>query len=150
VTQIVEPERSLLETDGSGYEGAGYVTLRIAQAGPVFKVRVAVPGWYLIDARYANGNGAVSYGYRAAARALEVDGRRAGTLLMPQRGGDRWNDWGYTNAIRTWLNAGEHELAIVYRPEYRNMDGVEDRARLDHLRIIRLADAARKPQTRSN
>jgi hypothetical protein len=66
---------------------------------------------------------------------------------MPQRGNQRWDDWGYTNVIRVWLDAGQHDLAVTYGPEYRNMDGVEDSARLDHVRVIVLANGTqRKPQ----
>ena len=145
---VVEPNAPL-ETSGSGYDGGGYVTLR-ATPGVSFALSFNAPtaGWYAVDARYANGNGPVSYGYRASARGLLVDGRRAGTLLLPQRGQERWDDWGYTNAVRVWLAAGPHTLSVEYTPADRNMDGIVDHSRLDHLRITRLADV-QPPRTRN-
>jgi len=104
-------------------------------------ISVAAAGWYAIDARYANGSGPVSYGDQAAARSLQVDGRPAGTLLMPQRGMDRWDDWGYTNPVRVYLERGPHTVTVAYRPANRNMNGESDVALLDHLRITRLASA---------
>jgi hypothetical protein len=139
-TQVIEPARELLETEGEGYEGRGYLTLtNTSNTTLKLTVRVPVAGLYAIDARYANGSGPVSYGYRASARGLVVDGKRAGTLLLPQRGNQRWDNWGYTNAISVWLGKGEHSLSVTYGPEFRNMDGVEERARLDHVRVSRLA-----------
>jgi hypothetical protein len=98
-----------------------------------FRITVDSAGWYAVDALYANGAGPVSYGYGAACRGLEVDGRAAGTLLMPQRGGDLWGDTGYSNPLRVRLEAGDHTLSVVRRPA----DGGE--ALLHHLRIARLA-----------
>ncbi len=139
-TQQIEPAPALLETEGAGYEGGGYVTLSMTSNTTLqFTVKVPSAGWYAIDARYANGSGPVSYGYRASARGLLVDGRRSGTLLLPQRGNQRWDNWGYTNAISVWLGGGQHSLSVIYGPEYRNMDGNEDQARIDHLRVSRLA-----------
>jgi hypothetical protein len=136
-TQSVEP-RAALETEGEGFEGGGYVTLGTTNTSVELAVSAPRAGWYAIDARYANGNGPVSYGYRATARGLHVDGRPAGTLLMPQRGNQGWNDWGYTNALRVWLEAGRHRIDVVFAAEYLNMDGTLDSARLDHIRVTRL------------
>jgi hypothetical protein len=138
-TWTVEPASVPMETEHDGYEGAGYVTLTAtSNTGVAFHVTVPAAGWYAIDVRYANGGGAVSYGYRGAARALLVNGRTAGTLLLPQRGIRRWDRWGYSNAVPVRLSAGTHRLTVGYGAEFRNMDGAEDRALLDHLRIARL------------
>lgn len=138
-TRIMEPAGAALETEGTGWDGAGYVTLDAASPPLDIALLVDRAGWYALDVRYANGSGAASYGYRGVARALLVDGVTAGTLLLPQRGIGRWDDWGYSNAVRVWLAAGNHVVSIAYRPEYRNMDGTVDRARIDHLRVARLA-----------
>jgi hypothetical protein len=138
-TVTVEAAGVPLETEHDGYEGAGYVTLTATSNTSVaFQVTVPADGWYAIDVRYANGGGAVSYGYRGAARALLVNGRAAGTLLLPQRGIQRWESWGHSNAVHVHLSAGTHSITVGYGAEFRNMDGAEDRALLDHLRIARL------------
>ncbi|HUO85761.1 MAG TPA: glycogen debranching protein [Thermoanaerobaculia bacterium] len=139
-TQVVEPEPATLESAHPGHQGAGYARLtRDRHTALDVRISVAAAGRYAIDARYANGSGPVSYGDKAAARALLVDGRPAGTLLLPQRGMGRWDDWGTTNPLRVWLEPGPHTLTIAYRPTHRNMNGETDEALLDHLRVTRLA-----------
>jgi hypothetical protein len=105
-------------------------------------VNVTVPsdGWYAIDLRYANGNGAVSYGDRASVRALLVDGTPRGVVLLPQRGINRWDDWGYSNAVNVFLKRGTHRIAVAYSSAYANMNRATDYAMLDHLRIARIAE----------
>jgi hypothetical protein len=139
--QIVEPATPSLEATGGGYEGAGFIRLTTEQNTAVeIPIAVAAAAWYLIDARYTNGSGPISYGYKAAVRTLLVDRTPAGALLMPQRGDNRWEDWGYTNGLRVWLTAGEHTLTLAYREANRNMDIAVNTALLDHIRLTRLAD----------
>jgi hypothetical protein len=138
--RVIEPDAAHLDTTGAGYEGSGYVTLSATSHTTIeIPLTLTAGSWYAIDARYANGSGAVSYGYGTLARALLVDGNHAGTLLMPQRGAQRWDDWGYTNAVLVWLTPGAHRLTIAYTPAHRNMDAGNDRALLDHVRVTRLA-----------
>jgi hypothetical protein len=139
--QIIEPDKPLLEVSNGGYEGAGFIRLTTERHRLVeIPIVVGAAGWYLIDARYANGSGPISYGYKAAVRTLLVDGKPAGALLMPQRGNNEWSNWGYTNGMRVWLTAGEHTLTIAYREANRNMDLAVNSALLDHVRVARLAE----------
>ena len=139
-TLLAEPARRLLETEHSGYQGAGYARLTAERLTSLeIPLEIAEAGWYALDVRYANGNGPISYGDKAAVRALLVDGRPAGTLLLPQRGIGLWDDWGTSNAVRIRLDAGPHTLTIAYRPEHRNMNGEVNEALLDHARLTRLA-----------
>jgi hypothetical protein len=68
-----------------------------------------------------------------------VDGGDAGVLVMPQRGADRWTDWGYGTALRVRLTPGEHVLTLAYTPLDENMDRRVNTALLDHLRLTLLA-----------
>jgi hypothetical protein len=126
--------------------------VRIVRGGPepvrlpadstrVVTVNVVVPvdGWYAIDVRYANGNGAVSYGDRASVRTLLVDGGKQGIVLLPQRGINKWEDWGYSNAVCVELRRGSHRIGVAYRSANANMNRATDYALLEHVRVTRLA-----------
>jgi len=139
--RTAEPADRALETVHAGHQGAGYARSTADEQAPIeIRIDVHRAGRYAVDARYANGAGPISYGHGAAARTLLVDGRPAGTLLMPQRGARRWDDWGYTNAVTVWLEPGPHTLAVAWRPPNRNLSGEVDEALVDHLRWTRLAE----------
>jgi hypothetical protein len=138
-TVIVEPFAPVLRRSEPGHQGAGYADVRDDSTTVVaFSLTVPSPGVWALDARYANGHGAVSYGHRAAMRTLVVDGRAVGTLVLPQRGIRRWDDWGYGSPLLVTLEAGTHAVTLEPRPENRNMDGRIDGALLDHLRATRI------------
>jgi hypothetical protein len=60
-------------------------------------------------------------------------------FVMPQRGANRWSDWGWSNVLRIRLRAGAHTLTITYAPNDENMNRRENTALLDHLRLTLLA-----------
>jgi hypothetical protein len=105
-----------------------------------FTVEVPTAGTYSIDARYANGSGPINTGDKAALRSLLVDGARIGSLIMPHRGADLWNDWGYSSALVVPLSAGTHTLTVTYTPVDRNMNGAVNTALVDHLRLTKLSE----------
>lgn len=147
---VARPRGAPLEREHAGYTGeAGYVRLtREANTRvevPV-RVRVSCGGTYLVDARYANGSGPINTDAKAAIRTLLVDGREAGVLVMPQRGTDRWEDWGYGTPLRVELAPGEHVLTLAFTPLDENMDGRVNTALLDHLRLVRLSPDGGCPQ----
>ena len=92
-----------------------------------------------MDARYANGNGPINTDAKAAIRTLLVDGRPVGVLVMPQRGVNAWEDWGYSTALRVDLTPGEHTFTLEFTPQDENMDRHENTALLDHLRLTRIS-----------
>jgi hypothetical protein len=106
-------------------------------------VRIAIPvvieqsGQYLIDWRYANGNGPVNTSNKCAVRTLLVDGTQAGAHVFPQRGNELWNEWGWTNTVQTYLTAGEHCLTLEFLPHNYNMNMLVNQAMADALRIRR-------------
>lgn len=143
---LARPVGAPLEREHAGFTGAGYVRLtREANTVVNASVRVACGGVYAIDARYANGSGPINTDAKAAIRTLRVDGREAGVLVMPQRGSDRWDDWGYGTALRVTLAPGEHTLTLAYTPLDENMDRRVNTALLDHLRLIRISPEAGSP-----
>jgi hypothetical protein len=75
-------------------------------------------------------------------RTLLAGGRRAGVLVMPQRGADLWTDWGYSSVVHVRLSAGAQALAIRYTPADRNMDPEINDALLDHVRLTLLRSDA--------
>jgi hypothetical protein len=102
-------------------------------------VNVARNGIYAIDVRYANGNGPVNTEDKVAIRTLLADEDTVGVVVMPQRGVDRWADWGWSNVLRLPLRTGAHTLTIVYTPLDANMNRRENTALLDVVRLTRLA-----------
>ena len=138
--RIVQAERDRPETEAGGFTGSGYVSLTTGRNTTVnLPVEVSVAGVYSIDVRYANGSGPVNSSDKAAVRTLLVDGRRRGGVVMPQRGTDLWNDWGYSNPLRVRLAAGKHTLMITYTESDQNMNRTVNTALLDHVRLTRLA-----------
>lgn len=139
VETVARPAGAPLEREHAGFTGDGYVRLtREANTAVRIPVRMACGGTYEVDARYANGNGPINTDARAAIRTLLVDGRPAGVLVMPQRGVNAWEDWGYGTSLRLNLAAGEHVLTLRYTPLDENMDRRENTALLDHLRLTRI------------
>lgn len=116
---------------------------RTAHRIVTFAVRTARAGPYAIDARYANGSGPVNTDDRVAVRTLLVDGDTAGVLVMPQRGVDRWSDWGWTNVLKVHLGRGAHTVTLAFTPADENMNGRVNTALLDHLRLTPLAPPLR-------
>lgn len=104
-----------------------------------YKINVATEGEYLIDVSYANGSGPSYTGDKCALRTLTVNGRRAGVLVMPQRGTEYWLATGYSNMIRTHLEAGLNTIGIEYRePENINMNKDENTALIQYIRLIKM------------
>ena len=139
---VIEPASRLLEHERTGFSGGGYVPLTVQQNATV-EIPLDIPraGTYAIDARYANGNGPINTDSKAAVRTVLVDGKELGVLVMPQRGENRWNDWGYSNPLRARLSPGAHVLTMTYTPLDMNMNRKENTALLDHVRLTPLLTA---------
>ncbi|MDE5750590.1 MAG: hypothetical protein K2H87_07470 [Duncaniella sp.] len=98
-------------------------------------VTVDAPGDYTVSILYANGNGPVNTENKCAIRTLSVDGERAGLVVLPQRGKENWDDFGWSNTLRVHLTPGTHEFTIDFRPEDENMNIDTNTAVLRGLRI---------------
>ena len=137
---LAEPAGAVKDTTRAGADADGSVEITTDSNTEVqFTVEIPTAGLYAIDARYANGNGPINTGDKAAIRSLLVDGTRAGSLVMPHRGVDLWSDWGYSSVIARWLDAGTHTITLAYTAVDRNMNGAVNTALVDHLRLTRLA-----------
>jgi hypothetical protein len=138
---VAQPAGAATDTTLAGAARDEYIELTVeANTEVQFTVDVPVAGTYAIDARYANGSGPINSGDKAAVRSLLVDGTRVGSLVMPHRGVDLWTDWGYSSAVVVPLSAGTHTITVAYTPVDRNMNGVVNTARVDHLRLTRLEE----------
>lgn len=96
-------------------------------------VEVPVNGDYTIKVRYANGNGPVNTENKCAIRAVFVDGKRIGTVVMPHRGRGNWNDWGLSNSVTLPLTAGEHTVTLQLTPDTENMNIATNHALVDQV-----------------
>ena len=102
-------------------------------------VNVPKEGLYSVSVRYANGNGPVNTENRCAIRTLMVDGKEAGTLVMPQRGTGNWNDWGMSNTVDVHLTPGTHTLSLDFLPVNENMNLKVNHALVDQIVLRRLS-----------
>ena len=123
-----------------GFTGDGFV-----EASKEINTAINIPvvvkeaGLYAIDLRYSNGNGPVNTENKCAIRTLELNGKFAGTLVMPQRGKEEWSNWGYSNSVKVKLAKGSNNLGIRLAGFNDNMNGEINQAMLDNLRVIRLS-----------
>jgi hypothetical protein len=125
--------------DVKGYSGKGYVEIsKTINRVITVKVNIPVTGYYAVDVRYANGNGPLDQENKAAIRTLLYDEESIQTLVFPQRGKDLWDNWGFTNAGKRIMEAGEHTIQIVFRPANENMNIDVNQALLDYIRITKL------------
>lgn len=122
-----------------GFTGDGFVeTNKNINTTINVPVIVKEDGLFAIDLRYSNGNGPVNTENKCAIRTLELNGKFAGTLVMPQRGRDEWSNWGYSNSVKVRLVKGSNALSIRFAGYNENMNGEINQAMLDNLRVIRL------------
>ena len=134
MTSPVSTEISYLPSQSvEGFTGVGFAETDMTGLPVSFNVDVPEAGDYVISFRYANGNGPVNTENKAAIRTLLVDGDKAGTVVLPQRGVANWNDWGESNRISLMLPAGSHEVKLVYLPENSNMNLNTNHALIDAL-----------------
>lgn len=122
-----------------GYSGRGFVETSTT-VNSIIEVPVSVsqPGRYLIDIRYANGNGPVNTDNKCAVRSLMVNSVKAGTMVFPHRGKGEWSDWGWSNHVAVSLDAGDHMLRIEYQSSNENMNIEVNQAMLDKLRLRKI------------
>ena len=107
--------------------------------GPfTFDVSVPKAGEYIVTFEYTNGNGPINTENKAAIRTLEINGEKAGTVVMPQRGANYWIP-GNSNHIKVRLNAGVNKFTVEMRPEDRNMNQVTNNAELCSVTVTEVS-----------
>ncbi|MEI7502713.1 MAG: hypothetical protein WCJ61_05470 [Paludibacter sp.] len=121
------------------YMGDGFVEMsRTINTRVNIPVTVNSTGIYAIHFRYANGNGPTNSENKCALRTLKVNGRMAGTIILPQRGIDEWSNWGDTNAVQVTLQKGKNIISLSYEAYNANMNGEINQAMLDRMSVVRV------------
>ncbi|MEO8820256.1 MAG: amylo-alpha-1,6-glucosidase, partial [Ginsengibacter sp.] len=122
----------------NGFTGNGFVEIS-KTVNPKINFTISVPqnGNYMLDIRYANGNGPINTENKCAFRTISVDSTATETLVFPQRGKDQWSNWGWSNSLKVSLKKGLHHFAISFENWNENMNGDINQAMLDCVRLIR-------------
>lgn len=103
-----------------------------------FLLKAHRDGLFAVDVRYANGSGPINTDNKCAIRTLFVNGARAGTIVMPQRGLGEWLSTGFSNRLIVNLNKGENTISLDFvTPDNENMNGKTNTALIDYIRLIR-------------
>ena len=122
-----------------GFTGNGFIELSTTQNKTVsFSININETGNYAIDCRYANGNGPTNTLNKCAIRTLNNDGKKIGTIVLPQRGNDEWSNWGFTNSVAVHLEKGTHTILLSYEPWNENMNEFVNQAMLDYIRVVKM------------
>ena len=138
-TRIASPEAcNLPKSPVLGFRGNGFAELDKSTGEIAVPVNIRQGGTYALTLRYANGNGPVNTENKCAIRSVYIDGKRLGTIVMPQRGVGNWNDWGTTNVLEAPLTAGRHVISIRYTPLDANMNGATNHSLVDQLMLTRI------------
>jgi hypothetical protein len=135
---FVRPQSSVMSVSAS-QNSAGFIRLETDSNRTVsYQITAPQTGQYAIDVEYANGNGPINTDNKCAIRTLLVDGKKIGSVVMPQRGDGKWTEWGYSNALTTTLDAGAHSVALEYRPSDANMNQETNTALVKEVRYTLL------------
>lgn len=127
------------QVKSSGYQGQGYITMSRAKMERLnFSFDAPVAGKYLINCRYANGEGPVNTDNKCAIRSLWVNGSFATALVFPQRGINEWSNWGYTNLQTIDLKQGINRFVIQFDSFNENMNGDVNEFALDQIILTKI------------
>ena len=67
---------------------------------------------------------------KCAIRTLFIDGKQTGPVVLPQRGANEWNNWGFSNYQIVQFSAGQHEIELRLTPADTNMNGDVNRVQI--------------------
>lgn len=134
---ILKPLNAKLEHEINGFSGLGYVRITTTENTSLnFTYEMGCDGYYWIDFKYANGNGPINTYNACGIRTLFINDKNVSTIVLPQRGENKWNDWGYSNSILAFLYKGISSFRLEYLPINSNMNLEKNEALIDYLRII--------------
>jgi hypothetical protein len=116
-----------------------FITLESSgnRSGPLAGA-ISSSGQYVLSFRYANGSGPVTTDNKCAIRTLFVDGKEIGPIVMPQRGQDRWSDWGDSSSQLVPLEKGNHLFELRLEPYDKNMNGEVNKALIQSMAFSRI------------
>ncbi|MFA7289724.1 MAG: hypothetical protein WC055_12685, partial [Melioribacteraceae bacterium] len=133
----VEASSSSFETSVEGYNGKGFVrTTTTSNTDIIFEKGIDHDGYYWIDFKYSNGNGPINTFNACGIRTLYINNELISTIVLPQRGDNVWNNWGYSNSVKYYFKKGITQFNLKYLPVNSNMNKEINEALIDHLRII--------------
>jgi len=138
--RIIQLEDFVTESNKNyqGFMGNGFVEISKTLNRKIdFTINVNEDGNFILDIRYANGNGPVNTENKCAFRTISVDNKTSGTLVFPQRGKEEWSNWGWSNSLKLSLTKGLHHVTISFENWNENMNGDINQAMLDCVRLIR-------------
>jgi len=138
--QIVQLEKFAHKSQKpyKGFSGNGFIEIsKTVNTKVDFTFSLKEDGTYILDVRYANGNGPINTENKCAFRTITIDSTTTGTLVFPQRGKDEWSNWGFSNSLKLSLTKGLHHATLTFDPWNENMNGDINQAMLDYVRLTR-------------
>ncbi|MFA6979526.1 MAG: hypothetical protein WC209_09410 [Ignavibacteriaceae bacterium] len=133
----VKASNGSFKSDSAAFTGKEYIrTTSTDNIDILFTKEINRDGYYWIDFKYANGNGPINTFNACGIRTLYIDDELVSTIVLPQRGDNVWNNWGYSNSIKCFLKKGISRFELKYLPANVNMNREKNEALIDHLRII--------------
>jgi len=127
------------DSDYKGFTGSGFVEISTSLNRHLkFKINVDSSSWFSIDFKYANGNGPINTENKCAIRTLNIDEKKTGTIVLPQRGKNEWSNWGYSNSIKVYLEKGSHIVNLSFEDFDDNMNVEINQAMIDYMRMIKI------------
>jgi hypothetical protein len=139
--QIIHAENVAAKSGApyKGFSGDGFIEVSKTVNQEVrFPLQVEADAMYMVDFRYANGNGPVNTENKCAVRTLLADGKPVNSVVFPQRGKGEWSNWGFSNSLKIQLTKGAHVISITLQDANENMNGDTNQAMIDYLRIQRM------------
>lgn len=103
----------------------------------IIPVDITEEGDYFISIKYANGNGPVNTENKCAIRTLTVDDNKEGLIVLPQRGQNNWDEYGWSNSVKAHLTTGKHSIGLSFRPENENMNIHTNQAVISGIRLVK-------------
>lgn len=136
-----QSEQFAAKSDSSfkGFTGDGFVEIGTTVNRKLsFNINVRQDGLYAIDFHYANGNGPTNTENKCALRTLNVDDKKIGTVVFPQRGKNEWSNWGFSNATKVYLIKGNHVIGLSFEEFDNNMNEEVNQAMIDEMKLVKL------------
>ncbi len=74
---------------------------------------------------------------KCAIRTLTVDGNKEGIVVLPHRGRDNWDEYGWSNSVKAHLTPGNHTIGLTFRPENENMNIHTNHAVISGIKLVK-------------
>jgi hypothetical protein len=98
-----------------------------------FDVNVSDAGKYALLFYYSNGNGPINTENKCAIRSLFANDDYIGAIVLPQRGEDSWDQYGWSNSLLLNLKKGNVNFKLSYESFNQNMNIEVNSARLKKI-----------------